>query len=315
MRVDSLRLGGTYGLMSTIIIVEEDQAAGEWVADMCRKLGHTVTVATTGHAGLAAIKKASPCTALVSTTVADLSGYEIARRLNYDYAVSVILMFGDDADASGDLLIAKGVAEFIRKPINAFDLEARLARATELGTIFRVRERLVNELERLSQTDGLTGLLNARVFFKQLAVACRLAVEEAKPLSVVMVDLDHFKRLNDQLGHSVGNDALQLVGSSMLSHLKPTHHAFRYGGEEFIVLMPDTELPEAGELAEFLRIDIETMGKTHFAEAQVTASVGVVRLGEGESPESLTARVDKAMYEAKSGGRNRVVVAPLNVGA
>ncbi|MDE0839154.1 MAG: diguanylate cyclase [Kiritimatiellae bacterium] len=219
--------------MSTIIIVEEDQAAGEWVADMCRKLGHTVTVATTGHAGLAAIKKASPCTALVSTTVADLSGYEIARRLNYDYAVSVILMFG----------------------------------------------------------------------------------EEAKPLSVVMVDLDHFKRLNDQLGHSVGNDALQLVGSSMLSHLKPTHHAFRYGGEEFIVLMPGTELPEAGELAEFLRIDIETMGKTHFAEAQVTASVGVDRLGEGESPESLTARVDKAMYEAKSGGRNRVVVAPLNVGA
>jgi two-component system, cell cycle response regulator len=300
--------------MSTVIIVEEDQATGEGVAEMCRQLGYTAYLTTTGQAGLVAIKKSSPCTALVSSTVADLSAYEIARRLNYDYAVSVILMFGDDAEASDALLISHGVAEFVRKPINAFELEARLARATELGKMFRVRERLVKELERLSQTDDLTGLLNARVFFKRLDVACRLAAEEAKPLSLIMLDLDHFKRLNDEFGHSVGNDVLQLVGASLLSNIKPAHHAFRYGGEEFVVLMPDTELSQAAELAELLRVEIETMGKIHFAEAPVTASVGAVQLGEDEPSKSLSVRADKAMYDAKSGGRNRVVVAPLNEG-
>lgn len=295
--------------MGVLIIIEEDAGRRDQLAALARGMDFDVLTASTGAEGAALIKRQASSLVFVSASMPDLSGYELASRMAYDYSVAFVLMVDRDKDVGRSMLLSKGVIEFIYRPITAVEFTARVHRAQEISTMLRVRERLVFELDRLSQTDGLTGLLNARVFFKQLKLTARVATDEGQALSILMIDLDHFKRLNDTLGHSVGNDVLQEVGSILLARLKSGQQAFRYGGEEFAILLPKTEKEAAMRFAEMLRMEIETMGEMKYHKSPVTASIGVAQLAAGETPEAFVARVDVTMYSAKNAGRNRVIVA------
>src|SRR5881392_2845042 len=160
-------------------------------------------------------------------------------------------------------------------------------------------------------TDSLTGLANRRSFDDELALEWRRAERVGDPLALVLVDLDNFKSINDELGHQAGDAVLRRVAAILDSGARNADLAARYGGEEFALLAPETDLLGATKLADRLRADLEaaTLQLPDGEELSVTASFGVAVMGTLERPEQLIAAADEALYEAKRNGKNRVVAA------
>ncbi|MFW5857464.1 MAG: diguanylate cyclase [Planctomycetota bacterium] len=166
-------------------------------------------------------------------------------------------------------------------------------------------------LERLSVTDDLTGLQNRRHFNEIFDLETRRAMRYYHPLSVIMLDIDHFKEVNDTYGHPAGDRVLQKLGQILRDHLRETDIIARYGGEEFIMALPETTPEIAHRVAERLRerIENESFGTENGKPLQITVSIGLVsRLGQLDAKD-LVASADEALYRAKRAGRNRVVTA------
>jgi diguanylate cyclase (GGDEF)-like protein len=175
--------------------------------------------------------------------------------------------------------------------------------------------RMANDiLRRASATDVLTGLANRYSFEEFIDREWRRAIREQRPVSLIMLDIDHFKSYNDNYGHQGGDDCLKKVAWVIAGSVKrPADLAARYGGEEFIVVLPDTDLQGAAELAEKLRSEVEVQGVTHAHSGTakvVTISAGVASVvpEPDMAPSLLIRRVDMALYAAKHDGRNRVKV-------
>ncbi|MDA8444082.1 GGDEF domain-containing protein [Paracidovorax valerianellae] len=184
--------------------------------------------------------------------------------------------------------------------------------ASSFGFIFMARDRADETNRRMAARDPLTGVANRRATIDALARDMSRAIRTREPLSLMMVDIDHFKRINDGLGHLVGDQVLCGVVDAMGERLRAQDMIGRYGGEEFLVLLPDTPLHGARQLAIALCRAVE---QSHFEigghTVPVTLSIGVFggRIEEGDSWDMLIAAADRAMYEAKRSGRNRVAVA------
>ncbi len=161
------------------------------------------------------------------------------------------------------------------------------------------------DLYRLATTDALTGCGNRMKLNDALAEAAYAKHRYESTYSLIVLDVDHFKRINDSIGHSGGDEVLTRFAECLRSRLRLSDHVYRYGGEEFMVLLPNTRLKDAVHVAEDLRLAVAS---THFgAYASVTISAGVAQLKEGESWDNWMTRADQALYQAKSDGRNRVV--------
>lgn len=170
------------------------------------------------------------------------------------------------------------------------------------------RQRLQEDLEHLANTDGLTGLSNRRFFMHQLAGELARRQRYGHPLSLLMLDLDHFKQVNDQWGHGVGDEALRRFADSVQCCLRTQDLAGRLGGEEFAILLPETGENVARPVAERIRARMEhTPIATTEGHCHVTVSIGVTQAEDSDDLESLLRRADEAMYAAKERGRNRVV--------
>jgi diguanylate cyclase (GGDEF)-like protein len=164
------------------------------------------------------------------------------------------------------------------------------------------------EVRRLALTDPLTGLANRRRLDEALLIETHRAQRYAGRLSAVLADLDHFKRINDQHGHHVGDVVLREFAHIVRSHCRDTDLVARFGGEEFVILMPEIGAAEANACAERIRLTLAQTIIPPLAQP-VTASLGVVELMPGESGDSLIRRADQALYAGKMAGRNRVTLA------
>lgn len=188
------------------------------------------------------------------------------------------------------------------------DRTRELARANKRLTEFNFR------LEALSNTDGLLGIANRRYFDDRLATEWRRAIREQQTVSLLMIDVDHFKHYNDTYGHQAGDRCLQSITRAVLSAVRrPTDLLARYGGEELVALLPNTDLNGATVMAEEIRKAISDRHIEHAGSpvtAEVTVSIGVATVKPDQAAESaaLVAASDKALYAAKIGGRNRVCV-------
>ena len=170
------------------------------------------------------------------------------------------------------------------------------------------------ELQRLSNVDGLTSIANRRLFDDFLAREWQRAIRREEPLTLVMIDVDHFKYYNDTYGHHTGDDCLRQVAAALQANIKRTADLVaRYGGEEFAAILPDTDGAGAAKVAERLRTAVQALAMPHAASPVsdvVTVSVGAATMVPtgGISPLNLIAQADQALYQAKQGGRNRSVV-------
>jgi len=191
------------------------------------------------------------------------------------------------------------------------DLRAQTERLTaadaeKSALLVRLREH-ADAFERQAREDSLTGLANRRWFDEQLAAAFAQAVEADQPLSLALVDIDHFKRINDHYSHAAGDAALRAVADTMRRQLRAQDLIARYGGEEFALLFPQTTLAQARALAERLRLAVEAVDCSSFAAGlQITVSIGLAERSDHTHHERLVSQADARLYAAKNGGRNRV---------
>ena len=188
------------------------------------------------------------------------------------------------------------------------DLEARLTRSSD--EMSQLREDL-EDLRREAITDSLTGIFNRKLFDTQLREAAEEAKERSENLSLLMIDIDNFKRFNDTYGHPVGDKVLQLLGATLSNCIKGQDTAARYGGEEFGVILPNTGNPGAVAVAETICRKVSEKELKNRSTGQsmgrITVSIGAASLVLGETLSDFVARADAALYLAKDGGRDRVV--------
>ena len=192
-------------------------------------------------------------------------------------------------------------AEFSKSDLEMLEgIVPQIAVAIDRATL---KER-AGEFQTLSVTDPLTGLLNRRYMDERMTEEVKRSNRHGYPMSFVMLDVDHFKSYNDEFGHPAGDEALKLVGEVIRDTLRGADVAARYGGEEFAILLPQTTSEEAAVISERLRSNVESK---HFPHSQITVSIGVASCtSELCHQESLMNAADKALYDAKRSGRNRV---------
>jgi diguanylate cyclase len=216
----------------------------------------------------------------------------------------------DQSQAGGDAksLIENLVSELAKAATRAAKLEANFAeKSRELDTI---RDSL-NKSEERARTDTLTGLPNRRALEEFFRLAQIAAMEKDEPLSVLLIDIDYFKKFNDNFGHGVGDQVLRLVAKALRDLVRGDDLPARYGGEELIAVLPRTDLTACGSIAERIRRSIAdcqfTRRSTGEVLPQITVSIGIGQFLHGESMADLIDRCDRALYLAKKAGRNRVV--------
>ena len=163
----------------------------------------------------------------------------------------------------------------------------------------------IRDLEQDSLTDGLTQLFNRRFFDRQLLRLAEVSQRNSEPLSLLIIDIDHFKQFNDNFGHDVGDNVLRQVGVTLLKAARQTDYICRYGGEEFTILLPNTDKGNAIEIAERAR---KLISQKNIKESQITVSIGLATINGTEevNVKNLLKQADEALYRAKNSGRNRV---------
>jgi len=201
-----------------------------------------------------------------------------------------------------------------RLPSELYAMNNELAALTrELARTNAQLKRAQRQLEQVARTDGLTGVLNRRALDEVLALEIARAERQPQVLTIVMCDIDHFKRLNDRYGHQTGDQLLALMGGLCGEVLRPYDAVGRYGGDEFVVVLPGSDCADGISIAERLRSGFESAPLGSAAEPH-TLSLGVASWTSGERPENFVARADQALYCAKLAGRNRVEVQPKCAG-
>lgn len=299
-----------------ILLVDDDPGA---IQVLHRALSefHEIRFATRGKVALDLVREAPPDLILLDAEMPEMSGIEMFWQLRADaaFANTPVIFVTSHHETHLQLeAFDLGAADFISKPINPALLKARVTTQLRL-------KLLTDQLRTAAACDGLTGLANRRRFDEHLDMECRRALGLGAPISLLLVDVDHFKAYNDHAGHLAGDDALRAVADTLSAHARRAGEMVaRYGGEEFAIILPGLSADAARSRADEARQAVVAQAIPHPASevaSVVTVSIGVSTLctppgtpppaGEN-APRELIGHADRALYKAKQTGRNRICV-------
>lgn len=254
---------------------------------------------------------------LLDVMMPKLDGVSLARMLrNHDRYKDVAIVFVTAKDMNNTLedCFKVGGTDFVNKPISLVELRCRLSKVFELQDAQIRLKKQNEELTRCTLTDSLTSLYNRRFLDHRLEEECAKSARYQHDMSFLMMDLDKFKRINDDFGHLVGDRVLKDLADILVEQTRSTDMVARYGGEEFCVLLTGTPLEKARDTAERIRKRVEDARLLPESDEDVTISIGVVAYSpEIQKAHELISLADSALYDAKEQGRNRVVAASAGV--
>ncbi|HBA89211.1 MAG TPA: diguanylate cyclase response regulator [Geobacter sp.] len=303
-----------------ILIVDDTPANIEILYKILKK-EYDILFAKNGKDGIRMVREQAPDLILLDIMMPGMDGYEVCAVLKADPATAkipvifVTAMVNEEDEAKGLLC---GAIDYVTKPITPSIVLARvrnhlkLKRSTDLLEELTAKlEEKNRELEILAREDGLTGIANRRQFNEVLQSEIKRAMRNGRALSLIICDVDHFKKYNDLYGHLAGDKCLQLLGALLRESFKRAGELpARYGGEEFAVILPDTDAATGAQQAERLRKLLADLALPHAGseEGVVTVSVGVVggMMTHGLDAEWFIREADQALYLSKANGRNRV---------
>jgi len=290
-----------------ILIAEDQPPAALYLRRTLERMGHEATIAPDGEQAWQILQRGDAPLLISDWMMPHLDGPDLCRRIRSaggDRYTYIILLTSRDQQEDRLKGLRAGADDFLTKPPDPDELAVRLEIA---GRILAVHEQLARQNERLAELaaiDELTGAKNRRRFREDLELLFAQADRLGSPLSLIMLDLDHFKQYNDAFGHPAGDELLQWVGSTLRTAVRGHDVVARFGGEEFVMLLPATDVDEALEVAERLRSAIACRPGPH---RQMTASLGVGTAGPGTpSAAVLVDQADRAMYQSKQAGRNQI---------
>jgi len=303
-----------------ILLVDDTKTERLILTAYLEKLQHQVIHAENGHQAIELFKSEKPDLLLMDVIMPEMDGHEAARIIRNDESVWVPIIFLSGRVAADDIVagIEAGGDDYLTKPVDYRILQAKM---TAMQRIAEMRGRLLDvsnelesanaELKKLVNIDGLTGLANRRYMDKYLKVEISRSIRSGNPLSVILCDVDFFKKYNDNYGHLKGDDCLKEVATALATACKRTPDLMaRYGGEEFAAILPDTSQENAGMVAEGMRLAVQTLNIEHSESpvGQVTVSIGVFGCipERKDEADSMLQKADEALYVAKETGRNQV---------
>lgn len=306
-----------------LLVVDDKPGIRDLLRRRLEALGCEVTALSEGSQVVRTAREQPPDLILLDVMMPDLDGFAACQALKQDPAVRdipVILMTARSEVESRVQGLEAGAHDFVGKPFETAELVARIQAALRVKHLQDELKEANRRLERLARSDPLTDLPNRRTFDEQFLVAVERARRGRQALSVIMLDLDHFKQVNDVHGHLVGDEALRQVGRLLQGRQRITDLVARYGGEEFVWVLPGARAEDAVELAEWVRRAVgSTVITSSLGPVRLAISAGVTTFDPGEhgplSAAGVLEAADRALLEAKAAGRDRVVFRALGLEA
>jgi len=299
-----------------VLMVEDSRLSLEVYAQRLERRGYAVATAVSAEEARVRLEEAQPDIVLLDVFMPKVSGFEFLRELRNAPATSTtpVILISALSDTKHIVEgLELGANDYVTKPIVMPILTARMEALLRSAELVRRLEVQTELLSKLAAFDDLTGAYNRRSLFHHLEAELSRCRRYGRSVSVLMVDLDHFKRVNDQHGHLVGDQALRSIVQIMQAELRAMDLLCRYGGEEFCAILPETNHPGATRAAERLRSAVERASIEHEGtKIPLTVSVGGASWSNaaGKEVPDLLARADEALLEAKRSGRNCVRIAP-----
>lgn len=290
------------------ILIVDDQLTNIRVLHELFREDCDVFMATSGEQAITICQAQLPDLILLDVVMDDVDGHEVCRRLKAAPAtqgIPIIFITAKQQDTDEVLGLELGAVDFISKPINPVIVKARVRTHLTLKLQYDL-------LRSFALVDGLTGVANRRKFDEDISADWRQCFREQKPLSLILADVDFFKRYNDQYGHQAGDECLSSVAQALYKTVRrPYDLVARYGGEEFACILPKTDHSGAVEIAEKMQKHVRALGIEHSAsdiDRVVTISLGVATMTPSGDLEFkvLIEAADKQLYNAKKTGRARV---------
>ena len=286
-----------------VLIVADAPDTVEIIKKLLVFEGYEVLTTSTGEEGVKKVEQEKPEIVLLDISLPGIDGNEALRRIRkVDSIVSVIMLTAFATVDNAISALKEGASDFVKKPFENEHLVHLVNQCLEKYQTLKEKGRLEEEVQRLSITDDLTGLYNYRHFYKTLELEIARLKRQRTALSLLMFDMDNFKRYNDLYGHLEGDKVLKKVGE-VVDRLIRSHvdSGYRYGGDEFAVLLVGATLDQAMPIAERLRISIEQAG---FRD--ISVSIGVTEFYPDYSLREFVRLADDSLYAAKHSGGNRV---------
>ena len=290
-----------------VLVVDDHESVRAFLEAALVSHGFDVQGAATGADAIAATD-ASIDAVLLDLELPDMAGLDVLDAIRtLPYPPPVIVLTGS-VDRDAPACLSRGAHDFMSKPPKLEELVARVNAAVRVKRLQDQLHSINRVLEHQAMTDSLTGLANRRHGFSELDRLVSSSQRHGRTLGVLMADLDHFKTLNDTYGHDAGDSCLREAARRLADAVRTSDLPIRWGGEEFVVLMPDASESHAADIAERIRSSVAD--PPFFAgedTIHVTMSVGWAMRFDAETGPDLVARADAALYEAKRLGRNAVV--------
>jgi len=314
-------MGPRTAAKAKILLVEDERLQAKVVKEYLESSGYEVIWVETGKLAIKTAKTQPVDLIILDLLLPDLDGNEVCRwlKLNEDTkGIPIIILTVKDSTEEKVIGLEAGADDYISKPCNEIELNARIyaclrtkALQDELREKNHQLEDVLLKVEQLAITDPLTKLFNRRRFEAALENEFKRTMRYGSPNSCLMIDIDHFKRINDAYGHHVGDIVLKETGTVIKDCIREIDTVARWGGEEFIVLLPETKKEEASKVASRM---LKVMAGHSFSQItqKMTVSIGLAGVPDPsiDTAEKLIQTADLALYEAKSKGRNRVEVSP-----
>ncbi len=297
-----------------LLLVEDEPTQRMILCQRLTRAGYLVETADNGDEALERILRSDIQILITDWEMPGIDGVTLCRRAReaslagYLY-ILLLTHHGSTADIVAGL--EAGADDYLRKPADEAELLARLNAGGRILKLERSLREAQGQLRRMATTDPMLGVFNRRYLMDELPKEVERARRYQRPLSIIMADLDHFKHINDSQGHAAGDAVLIRFAQTSVACLRGSDWLARAGGEEFIVVLPETPLEGALLTAEKIRTACESMAVDGAAASiRVTASLGVASLSDSsevtEAVTRLLQRADRALYDAKHAGRNRV---------
>ncbi|TAL33946.1 MAG: diguanylate cyclase [Spirochaetes bacterium] len=288
-----------------IIVIDDEPSVRKLIKRLLERKGYSIDTAKSGEEGIAKILETEYDIVITDMLLPGMDGMAVLETIKeHSSSIDVVLITGFGSIESAVSFMKAGALDYITKPINSDHLEIVIQKAIERKELIKAaRER--DLYFKMSLTDSLTGLFNHKYFQEQVQRMVLHARRKTHNLSIILIDIDDFKLVNDNFGHQTGDLVLQVISSSILKACRSHDTVARYGGEEFGVILPETDADKAVAVAKRIQ---ETIFAHHFKNVTypVTVSIGVaVYPANGHEAADLIHNADVALYVSKRAGKNR----------
>ena len=291
-----------------ILIVDDDAAIRDSMLEFITRSGYNAQTASSAEEAIELLKSTRMDLVITDIILPGKNGLQLTDLIKQNYDIDIIVMTGYSENYSYEEAINKGASDLVFKPFRFEELMLRLKRVLKERRLTKDRNRILSKLENLAITDGLTKLYNLRHFYNQLEIEIDRSNRYGHPLALLLLDIDNFKTYNDTYGHLEGDKVLVKLGQIITSCLRTMDFAYRYGGEEFTIILPETTGEEAKNVAHRIKtsVEIENFVPESGDIVNITISIGVTEYFTKEPLATVIQRADRAMYKSKAKGRNTI---------